>query len=304
MAHPPDSDQHVVDLGHRRRVQRQQPHRRRDRRLAERQGLQLAIQHLGSHHAGHLRHRRQQLRRRRDRRMAHPPDGGEHIVDLGHRRRVQRQQHSLPTPPTAGRSARPTARRTTPGKPPPRPPTAPQATTPSPPRPTDGAHARRHRARAWVNVSTTEYNASNTTADSTDGWQSTLQGGGTSVWQATTQALYEASNTTSASTDGWRTAVVGGPNTSWTTVSFGPVHRVEHDDRCLRRLAVDEDLSGKRSLRRARELDDRDEDQQADPRRSGCSRRRHLRNVQHGHTELRRRSRGQHVRRDQLGSVQ
>ena len=73
-----------------------------------------------------------------------------------------------------------------------------------------------------MTVSTTEYNASNTTGDSTDGWQSTLQAGGTSVWQATTQAAYEApgANTTSASTDGWRTQVVSGPNTAWTAVSL------------------------------------------------------------------------------------
>ena len=43
-----------------------------DRRLADRQGLHVAVQHVGSNHPGHLRHRRQQLRRRRDRRLAHP----------------------------------------------------------------------------------------------------------------------------------------------------------------------------------------------------------------------------------------
>jgi hypothetical protein len=89
---------------------------------------------------------------------------------------------------------------------------------------TDGWRTRETSpSTTWVNVSTTEYNASNTTpSDSTDGWQSTLQAGGTSVWQATTQLAYEApgANTTSASTDGWRTQVVGGPNTSWTAVSL------------------------------------------------------------------------------------
>jgi hypothetical protein len=72
---------------------------------------------------------------------------------------------------------------------------------------------------SWTSVSQAQYDASNSTIDSSDGWR--LTSSNTSpynIWTSVAQSLYDGSNSTSASTDGWRTSVTGTPAT-WTTVT-------------------------------------------------------------------------------------
>jgi hypothetical protein len=64
-----------------------------------------------------------------------------------------------------------------------------------------------------------QYNASNTTSDNTDGWQTVnTYSSPYNNWESTTQATYDSNNSTTAATDGWRTSMTAVPAT-WATVT-------------------------------------------------------------------------------------
>ena len=74
-------------------------------------------------------------------------------------------------------------------------------------------------ATTWTDVTTTQYNNANTTADATDGWQNgPSYTAPFSSWATTTAAVYDAGNTNNSSTDGFRVSV-SGTATSWSTVT-------------------------------------------------------------------------------------
>ena len=72
---------------------------------------------------------------------------------------------------------------------------------------------------SWTTVTTAQYNASNTTADANDGWQTINVYSSTyDLWETTPQATYEANNTNTGTTDGWRTTTTATPAT-WVDVT-------------------------------------------------------------------------------------
>src|SRR4051812_14611637 len=74
-------------------------------------------------------------------------------------------------------------------------------------------------ATTWTDVTTTQYNNANTTADATDGWQNgPSYSAPFSSWAPTTAAVYDAGNTNNGSSDGFRVSV-SGTATSWSTVT-------------------------------------------------------------------------------------
>jgi hypothetical protein len=74
----------------------------------------------------------------------------------------------------------------------------------------------------WTAVTAAQYNASNTTTDSTDGWRTSKSYTAPfDTWEAATQAAYDAGNSTADSTDGWRlTAVYSSPFTLWAATTL------------------------------------------------------------------------------------
>ena len=66
----------------------------------------------------------------------------------------------------------------------------------------------------WTAITEAQYNAANSTTDTTDGFRTKVVSGSTTPWVTVTQAQYNASNTTADETDGWRTTGAG-----WTTVT-------------------------------------------------------------------------------------
>jgi hypothetical protein len=75
---------------------------------------------------------------------------------------------------------------------------------------------------SWTTTTQALYNLSNTTADSTDGWQIVnTYTSPFSAWETTTQALYDANNTTADNTDGWdATKVYTSPFNAYDTTTL------------------------------------------------------------------------------------
>ncbi len=89
---------HALDNRDGSSVQRQQHDHRRNRRLADRQDLQLAVRHVGDHHAGNVQQQQQHVRR--ERRVPHLPGVHVAVQLVGEHRRsdLHRPQDSRPRP--------------------------------------------------------------------------------------------------------------------------------------------------------------------------------------------------------------
>lgn len=68
-------------------------------------------------------------------------------------------------------------------------------------------------ASSWVSVSLSQYNGSNTSSDSNDGWRV-----GSGGWVNVSESAYNAGNTVADDSDNWRTSYPGGA-TGWTEVA-------------------------------------------------------------------------------------
>lgn len=66
---------------------------------------------------------------------------------------------------------------------------------------------------SWVNITEAQYNASNTSSGTGDGFRTTVSPSLSGTWTATTTALYNLSNTNTGTSDGWRTTTTWSPIT-------------------------------------------------------------------------------------------
>ena len=74
----------------------------------------------------------------------------------------------------------------------------------------DSSDGWRTSVTGWTNVSEATYNAGNTVAADTDGWRTTTSGSA-SNWIAVTKSVYDKSNTVGTDADGWKSVQVFEP---------------------------------------------------------------------------------------------
>jgi hypothetical protein len=72
---------------------------------------------------------------------------------------------------------------------------------------------------SWTTVTAAQYNASNTTGDATDGWQTaTIYSSPYDTWSSTSSSSYDSNNSTTDSSDGWRVRLPS-MSGSWTNIT-------------------------------------------------------------------------------------